>query len=108
MFLSLVPLTFLTLGFRPEQIPLVCSDSRGLVRSSSFRLRVLGLFSYSMFRDKVSLSLALILLLGCVSFPASEPGVRLLRGSASTIDSLNLWEPRPLTRQFIQEAKVTP
>ena len=72
------------------------------------RLQAPKLFSDSMFRDKMSLPLALIPFSGWVHFPDSEPEVRLLRGIAGIMDSMNLWGPRPLTRQLIQEAMVTP
>lgn len=89
-FLSLVLSTFLAPILGPRQLSLVCPESRDLVRSFGPSFRVRGLFSGSRFGDRVSLPLALVPFSGCVSFPASEPGARLLGGCARAMDSLNL------------------
>ena len=91
MFLSLVLFTFLSLIFRPGHISLACSESRGLVCSFGRGFRVWGLFSGSRFRDKVSLPMALVPFLGCVSFPGSECRARLLGGCARDTGKLIYW-----------------
>ena len=80
MFLFFGSFYLLSLIFRPGQISLARSESRGLVCSFGRGFRVWGLFSGSRFGDKVSLPLALVPFLGCVSFPGSECRDRLLPG----------------------------
>lgn len=44
----------------------------------------------------MSVPLALVAFLGCVSFPGSEPGARLFQSCTRAKDSLDLWGLRPL------------